>query len=50
MSKALPMPWTIFFTRPLSILLIALSALSLFWPLISKQKAKHLEREEGLNV
>ena len=50
MSKALPMPWTIFFTRPLSILLIVLSALSLFWPLISRQKAQRPGREEGLNV
>lgn len=50
MSKALPVPWTIFFTRPLSILLIALSALSLFWPLISKLKAQRPGREEGFNV
>jgi putative tricarboxylic transport membrane protein len=35
-SVSIDMPWLIFFTRPLSLALIALSILSAMWPLIRK--------------
>ncbi len=36
MGKALPHPWMIFFNRPFSQVLIALSLISILWPLISR--------------
>jgi putative tricarboxylic transport membrane protein len=35
-SVSVDMPWLIFFTRPLSLTLIALSLISAMWPLIRK--------------
>jgi putative tricarboxylic transport membrane protein len=40
MGQMLPNKWMIFFNRPLSWVLIIMSLLSLFWPLVAKRLAK----------
>lgn len=37
-SSGADMPWTTFFTRPISLVLIAMCALSVLWPLIQKRR------------
>ena len=38
-SSGVDMPWTTFFTRPISLVLIAMCVLSAIWPLIQKRRA-----------
>ncbi|CAK7004863.1 MAG: hypothetical protein DELT_00191 [Desulfovibrio sp.] len=46
-SVSSEMPWLIFFTRPLSLILIACSVLSLMWPVFQKMMAKKKTGTEG---
>lgn len=52
MGGSLPNKWLIFFTRPLSVILILLCLLSVFWPLISKyiNKKRNVQEEEPEGV
>lgn len=40
--------WDIFFTRPVSLIMLTLAFLSLFWPLISASIKKRKEQKEGI--
>lgn len=46
-SVSADMPWLIFFTRPLSLVLIACSVLSLMWPVFEKMMAKKKAGAQG---
>lgn len=48
MAKALPVPWLIFFTRPISIVLIVMTVVSLVWPLLSG--GRKLRKEAGIGA
>jgi len=44
MGQALPVPWMIFFTRPISIILIAMTLFSAIWPFIKNKRDEKNER------
>ncbi|HNY68722.1 MAG TPA: tripartite tricarboxylate transporter permease [Bacillota bacterium] len=47
MGRASGMGWRLFFTRPVSLLLLAMSVFSLVWPIISAQVRKRRAKEVG---
>jgi putative tricarboxylic transport membrane protein len=47
MGRASGIGWRLFFTRPVSLLLMAMSVFSLVWPVISAQIRKRRAKEVG---
>jgi len=47
MGRASGMGWRLFFTRPVSLLLLAMSVFSLVWPVVSAQIRKRRAKEVG---